>query len=193
MCKNFWQSFSDSKRTAQRGVSLVEVLTVVAISLVVMGMAAKAMFSAVNTYRVDTASNQIASLVHVAKVKAASRDTRYRVTTYGSAYVMERYNRTTNVWETDPGSAPVNLPPGVAFSTTSPTTLTTAPPVVATVAEATSLTYNTRALLVDDSGVLLDGGCFYVQGGTLRPIAVCSNLPGKVTQYRWNGGAWEVK
>ena len=192
MCKHYWQPFSVSRK-AHSGFSLVEALVVVAISLVVIGMAAKAMFSAVNTYRVDTAGNQLASLVHVAKMKAAAHNTRYRVVNYANAYGMERYNRTTDVWETDPGSAAFNLPRGVAFSTSSPTAISTPAPGMDSVAEATSLTYNTRALLVDDSGVMLDGGCFYLQGSTLRPIAVCSNLPGKVTQYRWNGSAWEVK
>jgi len=173
---------------------MVEVLVVVAISFVVIGMAAKAMFSAVNTYRVDTASNQVASLVHLAKVKAASQNTRYRVAVSGSAYVLERYNRASSAWETDLGSVAVTLPPGVAFSATSPTTLTTPPTDGgATVTEAANLTFNSRALLVDDSGVLLDGGCFYLQGSTLQPLAVCANVPGSVRQYKWNGSAWQAK
>ena len=186
------QPFAERNNAPERGVGLLEMLIVVIVGLVLTAMTAKAMFSAMDTYRVSSAGHEIASLMQLAKMKATSRDTRYRVAPYGTAYRLERYNRSSNAWESDPGSGMINLPSGVQFSTTSPISIASPPPGMgSTVTQASDVIFNSRAILVDNSGVPVDSRCFYLQGKTLRPVAVGSNLAGALTVYRLGSSGWE--
>lgn len=179
---------SDGRR-GQRGFSVLELVVVVAITLVLVALTGKAMFSAVNAYRVSSSARQIASWVQVARMKATARDTRYRIITSGRTYSMQRYNRGSSAWEDDPGTVAITLPPGVNFSATTPVSLST-PPEGSTLSQATDMTFNSRGLLVNNSGPI-DRQCLYIQGQTTQPYAVCTTLPGRTTVYRWNGSVWQ--
>ena len=178
----------------QHGFSLLEVILVVAITLVLTAMTARSMGGAIGNYRLNTTSRNLTALAQLAKVKATARDTRYRISTSGSTYQLDRFDRTTSTWVMESNTAAYNLAPGVTFSTTG---ITTAPPIESptpAVTQATNMTFNTRGLLIDDAtGAAVNSRCFYLRGVPRYPNAVCSSLAGRSVVYRYDGGNWIVQ
>jgi len=166
---------------------------VVAITLVLMAMTGKAMFSAVYSFRVSSSARQLAAAAQLTRVKGMASNVRYRVNVAlsGNNYRIERFNQSTSLWEVDPKSDWVRLPPGVTFNNSAPVSLPTAPPGMgATPDQASDMTFNTRGLLVGPSG-LLNSACVYIQGQVKPPYAVCTTLPGATSVFRYAGSTWE--
>jgi hypothetical protein len=54
------------------------------------------------------------------------------------------------------------------------------------------MTFNSIGLLFDTTTLQpADGRCFYLQGNTDRPAAVCSTSVGRTAIYRLQNGTWE--
>ena len=182
---------TEATRGSQSGFSLIEVIIVVIIVMVMAAMAAKWMGPAIASYRLSGTAHEIAAAAQLARIKATTSDARFRVfpNTGARTYRMEFKTRTGS-WTLDPLSADYPLPTGVNFDTTG---ITVAPPGQTTT-QATAMVFNTRGLLINDStGAPVDGRCFYLQGNTDRPFAVCANLTGKITVYRLFGSVWEIQ
>lgn len=193
------RSRSLRRASPQTGFSLLEAIIVVAIILVLAGLTGKGMFSAIYAYRVSSSARQVSAAAQLARVKAMSRNGRYRL--YANAatnrYRIERCTQPTGcdlpsaTWNADQGSDWVPLPAGVSFTKDTPVSLTTAPPGMgSTPAQATDMTFNTRGLLMNGANPL-DYACFYVQGQANPPYAVCSTLPGSTIVFRFRGSNWE--
>ncbi len=191
---------TEGTRSSQSGFSIIELIIVVVIIMVLAGMAAKWMSPAIRSYRLSGTAFEIAATARLARIKATTGDARYRtlVNTTARTYQVQRYPRGGTGWLTfDVGAASQQVPwpsnllaAGVNFSTTG---ISAAPPGQSTT-QATDMVFNTRGLLINPStGVPVNGRCFYLQGDTDRPLAVCANLAGKVTVYRRFGSVWEVQ
>ena len=176
---------------SQSGFSLIEVLIVVIIVMVLVAITAKSMGSLVANYRLSSAAREIAATAQMAKIKGTARDARYRVWINNTArtYRVEAFPRGGS-WTLDANAADMPLPTGVNFSTTG---ISSAPPGQTTT-QADEMSFNTRGLLIDTvTFAPTDGRCFYLQGNTTQPFAVCSTLTGKTTVYRLSGSTWEVQ
>jgi type II secretory pathway pseudopilin PulG len=185
----------------QGGFSLLEAVIVVAVTLVLVGLTGKAMFSARENYNLTTTARQIASLAQVARTRAMAGDTRFRVVVDATArtYRTEKCSKNpagtacVDPWPVAAGTAPVLLPPRVSFSTTSPVSISAPPPGNGTaVTQATEMTFNSRGLLFDSaSGQPTDTRCFYIQGNSKRPMAVCSTMMGQTSVFQLVGSEWK--
>jgi len=177
----------------QRGFSLPEALIVITVSLVMVALTGKSMLSAVENYRVISAARQLTATVQVAHLKAPSQATRYRVRIDSAArtWVLERFDRSSSTWATEAGSAPETLPPQVNFSISG---ITAVPPEQSAVTQASETTFNSMSFLCDTStSQPVDGRCFYLQGNSDRPAAVCTTMVGRTAVYRLDGGAWNLQ
>lgn len=184
----------------QGGFSLLEAIIVVAVTMVLVGLTGKAMFSARENYNLTTTARQIAALAQVARARAMAGDTRFRlvIDTTARTYSTERCKKNTSgtgcdSWPVAPGTAPTQLPPRVNFSTTAPVSISAPPPGNGTaVTQATEMTFNSRGLLFDTtSGQPTDTRCFYIQGNNNRPMAVCSTMMGQTSVFQWVGSEWK--
>jgi type II secretory pathway pseudopilin PulG len=185
----------------QGGFSLLEAVIVVAVTLVLVGLTGKAMFSARENYNVTGAARQIASLAQVARTRAMAGDTRFRlvIDTTARTYSAERCNKNTSgtgcdSWSVAAGTAPTVLPPRVNFSTSTPVSISAPPPGNGDPppTQATEMTFNSRGLLFDTtSGQPTDTRCFYIQGNNKRPMAVCSTMTGQTSVFQWVGSEWK--
>ncbi len=183
---------TEGTRGSQSGFSLLEVIIVVIIVMVMAAMAAKWMGAAVSRYRLSGTAHEIAASAQLARIKATTGDARFKVKRNTSPVRTYRteFKTRTGSWTLDPLSADYPLPTDVNFDTTG---ISAAPPGQTTT-QATAMVFNTRGLLINDSsGAPVDGRCFYLQGNTDRPFAVCANLTGKITVYRRFGSVWEIQ
>ncbi len=192
---------SNCQHGEQSGFSVIELIVVVAITLVLAALTGKSMVSAVQNYRLSSAAQGLAATVHLAKMKATARDARYQVlvNTGVGTYRIQRCLRpppgsaTPCTWQLDPGSDDIPLPPGVSFIAAA----VAPPPPGQSGGPDTDMTFNSRGLLVVNTNAptaaTVNTRCFYVQGQSDRIYAVCSSLAGKTTVYRQLGSAWEVQ
>lgn len=198
----------DSRLTRSRGFSLIEVLIVVAITLVIIALAAPQLRTAVNNYRINGTARQIQAVAQLARVKATSGNTRYRVHrdtdaatsagTYELQRCMDSATSRTNpcaTWQLDATAAVTFLPTGVTFSTYG---ISAGPPIApGAPVQATDVVFNSRGLLFDETalpnGAPASNRCFYLAGTKTRAVAVCSVLTGRTVLYRLYGSAWELQ
>lgn len=184
------------KHTSENGFSLLEVIIVVAIIMVLVGLTLITMTSSVRNYRLSSAARQLAATVQMAKIKAMARDAQYRVvadtSTTPHSFVVQFRPRGAASFAPDPNSDRFTFPTSVRFDNSG---ISAAPPGQTTT-QATEMGFNTRGLLVNlalTPPPPINGSCFYLQGNTDRPLAVCSSLAGKTTVYRLYSGNWEAQ
>jgi len=185
----------------QGGFSLLEAVIIVVVTLVLVALTGKAMFSARENYKVTGAARQIASLAQLARTRAMAGDTRFRlvIDTTARAYSTERCNKNVSgtgcdSWSVAAGTAPTILPPRVNFSTTDPVSIPAPPSGYGTPppTQDTEMTFNSRGLLFDStSGQPANARCFYIQGNNKRPMAVCSAMMGQTSVFQWVGSEWK--
>ena len=181
----------DGRHGSQTGFSIIELIIVAVIIMVLVAIAAKSMGSAVRNYRLSGVARDVAATAQMAKMKGSARDARYRVriNTGARTYRVEAFPRGGS-WTLDTNAIDMPLPTGVNFSTTG---ISSAPPGQTTT-QAGEMSFNTRGLLIDTvTFAPTNGRCFYLQGNTAQPFAVCSTLTGKTTVYRLSGSTWEVQ
>lgn len=187
-------------RRNQRGFSLLEAIIIVVVTLVLVALTGKSMLSARDNYNLTTATRQVASVVQLARTRAMSHDTRYKVVidTTARVYRMEVCNKNSantacDSWSPDATSGSVPLPPTVDFSITTPVSVTAPPPGSGTtVTQATEMAFNSRGLLFDiTANAPTDTRCFYIQGNNKRPMAVCSTMVGQTNVFRLYNGNWQ--
>lgn len=194
MASNAQAGFGD-----QRGITMVEVVIILAISMVMAALTSQSMQSAVAVYQMSRSCRQLAAFAQQARTMATGHATRYRVRIDITArqYWFERCSspsstdRTCNGWTDDQYSGRLTLPKGIDFSAAG---ITVAPPDQSSVTLVTDMSFNSIGLLWDEgTGLLSDGRCFYLQATGLRPMAVCSTMAGKTTVFRLFSGVWEVQ
>lgn len=105
-------------KPSERGFTVIELLAVIAIMLVIMAIAMPTFYYWLPTYRLSAGARQIAADMQLARMKAISQNTTYRLNFIsGTQYQLEK----------DAGftleSGPFTLPDGITASPTGPSSV----------------------------------------------------------------------
>ncbi len=114
-----------SRRTAARGSSLIELLVVLGIFSITAGISLAAFFSSLSRPNaLDGASKELVAKFKLARVLSISRDTHYRIEITGAQqYAIERltFDGVSNAWTNQNTDVrPQQLPSSIGFGATSP-------------------------------------------------------------------------
>ncbi len=103
---------------SERGFTVVELLTVIAIMLVITAIATPTFYYWLPTYRLSAGARQISADLQLARMKAISQNTSYRLRfTDNNTYEMQKND---GGWAVAPGHGSVDLPEGITVTTGTP-------------------------------------------------------------------------
>lgn len=198
------------RQWSEPGISLIELMIVLAIMSILAGMAVPYAGNALNEYRLNSDASDLASYLNVARMKAASQFAPYRVNVNAThnTFNMEELCGAT------PSSVDANCSGGInpyaefsspaidsgtqyaaqgdTYSTCRPAGVTAYPGDITadTPACPASLQvwFNTRGMPVNGSGGLLSNGgvVVYLSNTSGMTDAVTVSLGGRVTVWTWN-------
>jgi prepilin-type N-terminal cleavage/methylation domain-containing protein len=184
----------------EQGFSLIDMLMVVALIGVIAGIAVPVTGGAFAGQKFRNDGQALTGLVGLAKMRASAGLTRARVRANFTerSFVLERWDKTTNVWI---GEETVPLSSGVTFSFG---TVATPPPntqaaigfspacrvgidaASATIANTACIVFNSRGLPVDGAGTQFGGHALYLtDGGSVAGTTVTATPRIR----RWSTGA----
>jgi prepilin-type N-terminal cleavage/methylation domain-containing protein len=172
-----------SARRRERGFALVELVVVVAIALIVSGMAVPQFVTIRRSYRSLGDSRNIHSEIQVAKMRAAANFTRARARFDLTArtFRLQIWNRTTNAWDTEGGIE--SLTPDVRFGVAA---LTTPPPSTQTTLGPSPFCRAGNASGPSGGGVLPNTACIEFNSRGL-PVDSSANPTGENGIYITDG------
>ena len=149
-------------KRSERGFTVIELLTVVAIMLVITAIATPSFYYWLPTYRLSAGARQIAADLQLARMKAISQNTRYRLSfTAANIYEMQKDD---GGFDVAPGHGSVKLPEGITVTNGDPFT-----------AFNTS-EFQSRGTAITEAGQFAD---IELTNGDLNK-AVCIELVGRV-------------
>ncbi len=101
----------------QKGVTLIELIVVMVIIAIGAALTTPNIGGWLRTYRLRSATRDVASTLRLAQIKAVSANTTYQVVfdTVNNSYIIQ-YQDTTNAWVIE-GATQI-LPTGIRFNTT---------------------------------------------------------------------------
>lgn len=169
-----------------RGFSLLEQMVVLAIGMVLLLVSIQSIRSAAGATRLQGDAATLARTLYMAKLRAGAEFTRTRVSvdTSASTYTIDVYDKATSAWVVDTGPLPLGI--GVSFGAGS---VTTAPPGLGSVTLTQPVTFNSRGMPVDGSGVPTGLYAVYLTDGS-RVIVVRVSLGGRPSTLEFRSGAW---
>ena len=98
-------------KRSERGFTVVELITVVGIMMVIMAIATPSFYYWLPKYRLSAGARQIAADLQLARMKAISQNTSYRLRfTDNNTYEMQKND---GGWAVAPGHGSVDLPEGI--------------------------------------------------------------------------------
>ena len=101
-------------KRSERGFTVVELITVVGIMMVVTAIATPSFYYWLPKYRLSAGARQIAADLHLARMKAISQNTSYRLRfTADDTYEMQKND---GGWAVAPGHGSVKLPEGITVT-----------------------------------------------------------------------------
>jgi prepilin-type N-terminal cleavage/methylation domain-containing protein len=104
---------------SDHGFTVIELMVVLAVAVIVMGVALPNMMSWLPTYRLSAGARQLAGDLQLARMKAISQNTKYRLRfTTATSYEFEKESGGTFSTE----SGPFSLPDGITVTGTTPFT-----------------------------------------------------------------------
>ncbi len=104
---------------SDHGFTVIELMVVLAVAVIVMGVALPNMMSWLPTYRLSAGARQLAGDLQLARMKAISQNTKYRLKfTTANSYEFEKESGGTFSTE----SGPFSLPDGITVTGTTPFT-----------------------------------------------------------------------
>ncbi len=99
---------------SERGFTVVELLTVIAIMMVITAIATPSFYYWLPKYRLSAGARQIAADLQLARMKAISQNTSYRLSfTDDDTYEMQKND---GAWAVAPGHGSVKLPEGITVT-----------------------------------------------------------------------------
>jgi len=102
------------KNRSEGGFTVIELLAVIAIMLVITAIAIPSFYLWLPTYRLSAGARQIAADLQLARMKAISQNTSYRLRfTAEDTYEMQKND---GVWAVAPGHGSVKLPEGITVT-----------------------------------------------------------------------------
>jgi prepilin-type N-terminal cleavage/methylation domain-containing protein len=178
MLRNIRKNGSDFRSSREDGFSLVEVLTVVVITVILIALAVPSLISMVRNLRVGGDAHDLNGAIVLAKMRAASNFARARVYFDLSAntFHVEYRQATDTVWKSEGGTQ--YLSTGVSFgygSLSSPptgvSTLTQAPlclqdDLTSTYSNTACIMFNSRGIPIDSTWAPTPNDAIYVTDGT---------------------------
>lgn len=195
------------------GFSMVELLTVVLIIGLISVIAIPQVLSGIKGYRLHSNAAALGSQLSMARFRATSQNTPYRVQIAMAAaphsFSLDRLcgatpssvdSNCTAPYQprtdgTEFGPQPVEL--GVSFTTTNPGGTTSYPGTITGGTPATVFYFNTRGMPVDSSGnPLTNGGAvIYLTNGMSLTDAIVVSVAGRVSAYQWkpSSGTWNLR
>ena len=106
-----------------RGFTIIELMVVIFIAAVLMGIGMPGFFKWLPSLRLSSGARQIASDSQLARMKAISQNTRYRLNFQtASTYIFEVDNDSNGTPETQE-SGPFTLPSGITVTPTGPSSI----------------------------------------------------------------------
>ncbi len=104
---------------SERGFTVIELLAVIAIMMVVTAIATPSFYYWLPKYRISAGARQIAADLQLARMKAISQNTSYRLRfTDNNTYEMQKNDGGT--WAVAPGHGSVKLPEGITVTNGDP-------------------------------------------------------------------------
>ena len=196
-----------------RGFSTVELLTVLLIMGLIAVIAIPQVLDGVKAYRLHSNAAALGSQLNLARFRATSQNTPYRVQIEMAAaphrFSMDRLCGATptstdssctapyvaRTGGTEFGPQPVEL--GVSFITTNPGGTTSFPGTITGGSPTTVFYFNTRGMPVDSSGnPLTNGGAvIYLTNGMSLTDAIVVSVGGRVGTYQWkpSSSTWALR
>ena len=184
--------FAGGARNRQSGYSLVELLIVIAIGLILTGLAVPMVQSAIRNYTLTSAANNVSRMVGVARFTGISQGsiscTLFMDNQFG---VDQDCNGAFGNTETR-----VQIPNSVTVSNSTSLSLTSLPfsPAPSTISCATyAMRFNTRGGKTRVCGAATGGAVthiFFLTDGT-NETAVTITGTGRARSWRYLGGAWQ--
>jgi Tfp pilus assembly protein FimT len=198
---------------SNRGFSTIELSTVVLVIGLISVMALPQALIAVKSYRLHSDSEALSSQLNMARFRATSQNTPYRVQIDMAAvphsFTLQRlcggtlaavdsscispYQPRTGGAEFGP--QPIGL--GNAFTTTNPGGASAYPGTITGGTASSVFYFNTRGMPVDSSGnPLTNGGAvIYVTNGSSLTDAVVVSVAGRVSTYQWKPSSsnWSLR
>ena len=199
----------------ESGFSFVEVLTVIAILSVVIALALPGVTNLMSDYRLHSDAAAVASLLNLARMRAASQYAPYRLdaSISGKTYVLERlcgntpssgsgsdanctsaYNSFSTAGYDATGTQ--YTAPGDSFASCLPSGIATYPGTIAanpagcpsSPPDPLQLRFNTRGAPVDATGSPLasGGAALYLVSQNSKVDAVTVSVGGRVTVWNWD-------
>jgi len=190
--------------SSERGYTLIEILVVVALIGVIAGIAVPVTSTSLNGYRFLGDGQALSQMVGLAKMRAAARSTRARlsVNVADGTFMMQTFDRSTSpgTWVTDIGEQ--YLSRGVTFSNGG---FTAPPPYqdstdfsdecaddAGSAIDGTScITFNSRGLPVDADGLLEEEHAIYLTNGV--GVYAITVMPTGQVRFYWSpakGAHW---
>jgi len=198
---------------SDRGFSTIELATVVLVIGLISVMALPQALIAVKAYRLHSDTEALSSQLNMARFRATSQNTPYRVQIDMAAaphkFALQRLcggtlasvdSSCSSAYQPRTGGAefgPQMIELGNSFTTTNPGGTSVYPGTV-TGGTATSVFYfNTRGMPVDSSGNPLNNGgaVVYVTNGSNLTDAVVVSVGGRVSTYQWkpSSSTWSLR
>ncbi len=175
------------KRT-NAGFSLLELLIVIAIVGIIAAFALPSAINFVKAYRLHADASAVASQLNVARFRATSQYTPYRLRIDAASryFYLERLNTSYSspvVEQTFP------LQVRISFLNACPVSVTPGTIGAGFTTASTSIYFNTRGLPVDNTGTPTNNNAIYLQNDNGLNDAVTVSLGGRITVWNYSVGS----
>jgi len=198
---------------SDRGFSMIELSTVVLVIGLISVMALPQALTAVKAYRLHSDTEALSSQLNMARFRATSQNTPYRVQIDMAAaphkFTLQRLcggtlasvdSNCSAAYQPRTGGAEFGPQPialGNSFTTSNPGGTSVYPGTITGGTAASVFYFNTRGMPVDSSGNPLNNGgaVVYVTNGSSLTDAVVVSVGGRVSTYQWkpSSSTWSLR
>ena len=186
-----------------RGFSMLEMLVVMAVTLVVMGVAIPTVASVVRSYRATGDASSISSQLLQTRMRAAAGFTRARLRFDLAArtYQLEVLGKATGQFQAEGGVFRLSGNNSYGFGDiTAPAGTQTAIEQAAACTDANGnpipqtacILFNSRSIPVDSSGAVTSNAAIYLTDGSGSYFSVTVSPSGRLSSWRYLSPSWET-
>ncbi len=181
--------------TAVPGFSMLELLITIVVVGVIAAFARPNALNYLRAYRLHSDASAIASQMNVARFRASSQNTPYRINFILTAGRYARERLSTSYGSPSVDFGPIPLSTNITFLSAAP--VTTKPGTIPSTFNgvSSSIYFNTRGLPVDNTGAPQNTNVIYLQNENNVYDAITVTLGGRVTVWNYDAGsgAWKAR